>query len=1090
LLSGIPFDLSQESSAPKVRSRVVEANKVLLDFLETACQALREPSFQAYVWKAPLMLFRNVVEARLGGAVKLQQALDLSDDELYNTLWSDTLEMLLQVERIALQPGHEALELNIAKGPLCYNHYGYQKLTNSLRSSYRFIDNLARARNDLWEELRPMHHPSAAVLPPPWPRGLPIQCLPGPFDVASTSAQGLTPFIATRAAATVFLESSLALAPNPEDSDVRTAIGSFVDSYTIALQIYVLQASYGKETAKRQARAWAHALRDLTAHRMTQDDAFRTWKARFLRALPLFEPPGADPDENAEDYPMLPTGFDPHENTEWNPALHQPRTVESRSLSLTCLDCILAVPPDINVQVSAGFDVPTPHTQDFVPAGIWSLDRFGDMREVPFIIREGLIASALLFLDSKKGGPSRLLASPFPSEVDVRYPPLFLDQEFLLRPELDEHIAQGVLQSLISIVPPTLLAALVDTTLNVLSSMAAGNPEIASLERMAYRLLSLLLTSDRPQLASDLVLRAVIDRPDASSWHRVVLNVGLAKGLSARDAQSLLSSFATSIGSKLEEQAKLAKSQAVASAEGGPSSPPKPVIKVTTVKYLAQILNDADFVSPSFTVDVLSKLLGSASHLDIRVAVVDSLLGMLGRCTEESSTPLAQQLLSALKTTIPLVSGMGERRLMREEDWVDAEKTGDLPGVYDDGGMESLQPILSQLVQWSSLESKWRHEVVNRVLLPTIERSRESNGRWINVFSFKHQLALNMSEIPLFPVKPQVLSKILCNCLELLPASVLDLHQQFVLVNMTPSREIANISNRIKNNGDLRASNEGRHWLSLYGHGTSAYKYGGFRLAKILCREWRLSNVVNGIQVSQVQHLVLEQAAVILKLSHSSFSEWNSFIHDLEPRFGINNRDEDKEAWLANGKPVLKRIISRIESLRTPEWQRDPQRKPAILPPTFTLRLWLLSYPDYPSATAENSDKCRMFAEELVTLIDQVVSRGTTYHEDLQHLVTAASRCPPEDKARVACHLGSLSSVSSSINTVDLLRVELAEHLYRDAKPPAENDVRKAAKEVLASWRASEVEEIRMRGLRITRQLQRKSSGDQRWGFLDDGIGS
>jgi hypothetical protein len=1082
LLSGIPVDLSQEWSAFKVRSRVVEANKILLEFFETACQALREPSFAAYDWKAPLMLFRDVVEARLGEAPELQHALELSDDELYNTLWSETLKMLVQVERIALQPGHEALDFDLAKGPLCYNHYGYQILKKPHRSSYRFIDNLARERNALWQELRPQFRPSASILPSPWPRGLPIQCLPGPFDVASKSAQGMTPFITARATATVFLDSSLALSPYPEDSDIRNAIGSFVDSYAFALQIFVLQGSE-EERAEREESAWAHALRDLTAERMTQGEAFRTWKAQFLQALPLFEPPVPDRDREAEYWPTLPADVDPQENTEWDPALHQPHKIESRPLSLTCLDSIVAADPNWIVRVSDGFIVPTPYTQSLVPPGIWSLSRFSDMQKVPFTVREGLITSALLFLDSRKGGPSRILASPFPTEVDVRYPPLFLDPEFLLRPELHEYDARQVLRSLIRTVPSTLLATLADTTLNVLSSMADGKSKIASFEHMAYGLLSLLLSSDRPQLATDLVIRAIIDRPNASSWHRAVLNVGLARRLPARDAQTLLSSFATSAASKLEEQSKFARTQAVENATGGPISLPKPIIKVTTVKYLAQILNDADFVPPSFAVDVLSTLLGSASHLDIRVAVVDSLLGVLGRCTEVSSTPLAQQLLSALETAIPIVSGLSERHSMQEEDWADAEQTGMPPEVYDDGGMESLPPILSQLVQWNSQESKWRQEVVNRILLPIIEGSITSNGRWIKILYFKHQLVVNPTEVLLFPVKPQVLSIILNNCLRVVSASILDLYQQFVLANMTPAPEIENINNKIRNNGDLRASNEGRHWLSLYGHGSTAYRIGGFSLAKTLCRVWIPSSVTNGIQIPQVQRLVLEQARELMKLSDYSFTEWNNFIRDLEPPLGIYYCDEDREAWVANGKPVLERIISHIDSLRTPEWQRDPHREPAALPATFSLRLWLLSYPNSPSATAENPGKCRLFSQELVALIDEIVSRGTPYHRDLELLLTAASRCPTEDKALVACHVGSLSAASSSTDIVTLLRVELAEYLYRDAELPHDKEVRKLTKDVLVGWRASEAEEIRMRGLKISSQLQREAPGDQGWGL-------
>jgi hypothetical protein len=116
-------------------------------------------------------------------------------------------------------------------------------------------------------------------------------------------------------------------------------------------------------------------------------------------------------------------------------------------------------------------------------------------------------------------------------------------------------------------------------------------------------------------------------------------------------------------------------------------------------------------------------------------------------------------------------------------------------------------------------------------------------------------------------------------------------------------------------------------------------------------------------------------------------------------------------------------------------------------------------------------------------MIDKIVVRGMTYHEDLQHLLNAASKCPQEYQASVACHLGSLPAAPSSIDTAVLLRVELAERLFQSAKPPRD-EVPVAAKGVLSSWRESQCEEIRMRGLHITKQLQREASGDQGWDLV------
>jgi hypothetical protein len=218
-------------------------------------------------------------------------------------------------------------------------------------------------------------------------------------------------------------------------------------------------------------------------------------------------------------------------------------------------------------------------------------------------------------------------------------------------------------------------------------------------------------------------------------------------------------------------------------------------------------------------------------------------------------------------------------------------------------------------------------------------------------------------------------------------------------------------------------------------------------------------------------------------MSDCSFIQWDKFIRNLQPRFGIYQPSRDKEGWLANGRWVLERIIERIDSLRTTAWQQDPHRQPAVLPPTFNLRLWLLSYPCCPSTTASVSDKCKMFAEELSAMVDKIVVRGMTYHEDLQHLLNAASQCPQEYQASVACHLGSLPATPSPIDTAVLLRVELAERLFQSAKPPRD-EVHEAAKDVLRSWRENKCEEIRMRGLQITKKLQQEAFGDHGWGIV------
>ncbi|ERF73334.1 hypothetical protein EPUS_08276 [Endocarpon pusillum Z07020] len=637
--------------------------------------------------------------------------------------------------------------------------------------------------------------------------------------------------------------------------------------------------------------------------------------------------------------------------------------------------------------------------------------------------------------------------------------------------------------------PPHYLARLATEALDKLSSLSANDERTASMERKTYNLLRLLGSSDCPQLASDLVLRAVLDRPEASSWHRMLLSKSLIMRLSATNAQALLRSFATSIKLKLDAQAQRRASQSSTTKDS------KPIIKVTTVKYLAQILGDSELVAPTFAVDVLSALLGSEAHLDVRIAVVESLLAMLTRCTSESSKPLASRLLSALEETIPIAGSLHERRLLSDADWIEADRTGNPPEIYDDGGIDTMPPLLNLLVQWNP-SSRWRPQIVQRILLPIVKVSTATNNRWVRIFLARHAFVLD--EYPPTPVKPILLAMLLSKDPGLMPASILEHWHQVVLINLNPSEEITNITRRVKADVVLHKSNEGRHWLSLFGMGTSAYQLGRFNLSRQLL-SWAKSEVEDGINLLQIQHILLDQAKALLFLSDDTFEYWNRFMEDFEPRNGSYIANEDMVAWARNTRPVIENVISFVQSLRTPSWQQNPDRQPSVLPPIFHLRLWLLPYPNMTytltSTTGPASAQaCRMFAEELASCgysrFAAVGNNDTSawhYAETFQHLSNAASRGCSSDLATllVAYYLGylnpdlkigSTSSVMESLRleSGDLLRLDLAEKLLLDIDTRAlvkESREVQQVLELVSKWKRSTNEEIRMKGIRIAKRF-------------------
>lgn len=918
-------------------------------------------------------------------------------------------------------------------------------------------------------------NPAVAALKPPWPRGLPIQCLMGSVNIAVDSAYEQTPFVANRAAEIVMIDPTIALVDLNNDKDMRGAVGQFIDSFNVALAIYVMQCPPGSERDSRVYAAWSHAVNALSNGRLSENEATLFWGNIFKNAIPQTNLPGSEIDINKE-YPIIPTDVDPREPFEWSSADLVPPKVESRQLAVTVLDCMIATPQWLPRGTKHDFQPPNPKTQAVVPAPIWSPERLDNFRKLPKPVQEGMIAAALLVGSSKIEGSSRMLASPFPSESNVRYPSMFLDHDSLLSGDAMYTSADVALSHFIEMVPSTLLLDLTASALDALSRTPSDSTKFASTERTAYEYLMVLSKSDRPHLASNLIVR-IVERPDASSWQRQLLSKSFVRSLSAEQAQSMMTLFASSILEGLEHQVTSPSNQQ----DKGSHNPSNRYIKVTTVKFLAQILDDADFVSPEFSVDVLSKLFQTASHIDMRVAVLDSMLSRLDRCGNDASNVLVEKLMSALEMAIPALSSLNERRQAQEVDWTEAAKTGKLPEVYDDGGMQAFPPMLDVMLRAITIHGisseTLRTALIRRILLPVIERSKEESARWVKMFTLKHLPASLPIHTPSFPVRPGILAYLIKVCPREVPKYILDLYQQFFLTNISPPARLVERNNKVNGNIELRESNEGQYWLSLYGNGADISTSAAVGM---LTKPWKSSTVSDGLQVSHVQDLAFEQAEAILQLPDESFGKWNDFIGALGPPVAQYHSEHDRSAWLANSKPVLVRIIERIDALRTPAWQRDRNRQPAVLPPTFPLRLWLLDYPHLHQYSGA-AERCATFAQQVVSLLQESLHLGLAHHARLDDIESATLKCLPEHRVRVAYRLGHITALEDPTRTHEtLLRVELADALLRKAKLPLhdmDDVIVQSIKAMLEAWGECELEDVRMRGLRLGKLWLRQIGG-------------
>ena len=724
LLSGVCDQETQSLTTSQDKWQVAEANEILLELSNIACSVVKEPAFNASDWSSIRSIYGYVVEKRLELASLLQNRHNISRDIIYDKVWKGTIATLVKIERIACQPEYGGLQFNSPSGLLSQSrpssNLPFRKSTYS-ETSYLFLDNLARARDELWREIRPLSHPAVASLQRPWTRGLPIQCLLIPFNVDTTRARGFTPYLSSRAAEVVFLDEADAKAKVPHDEESRDAIGPFVDDYDRALQLHIMQKPEGQLRDSEISRAWNHAM-NTSRGRMEKPEAIRLWRSIFQRALPSIYLSLPVVDTDCQEYPTLPAADCENETLEWNPADDIPQEIKSRYLEAAAIDSFLAQPPAAKY-LPQSFSEPRLATLQFTPLPVWSC--FTGITDTPEV-QEGLIASTLLYIDSTDNKASRVLAKPFPTGSKVRYPALILDSDFLLRRDLSITQAVRILQSLIDRVPSSLLLALATGIQSTLTNSTSSENEVTT-PPVACQLLALLTKSDRPQIAFDLILSTIIDRPDTSSWHRQFLSSTLLCRLPPAHARHLLTCFAKAIEGKLEEQQ--------INNQSSDGKPKKLTVKVTTVKYLAQLLHDPQFIPTDDSLDILVSLFQKSAHRDIQIAIVESLLTLLSNNTPNVIDGTTQKILEALQAVVPVAGRLNERIDPQDNDWATLKDSEDLPVIEDHDAIPPIFNLLRDSVSYSRLPQNICNTLIHTIVLPAFKSSRASHNKWIRVFS-------------------------------------------------------------------------------------------------------------------------------------------------------------------------------------------------------------------------------------------------------------------------------------------------------------------------------------------------------------------
>ena len=1066
LLSGIPEEPTATSNRDLITASVRKGNEIALLLLETAAMCQNEPSFYAVHWSTVQHVFADIVKVRFQRVGRLRSRLGLSEEETNELIWEPTLDALLEAEEIGLR--NPALLFNGMDGPLAT--WRDVDVKNPDSSALWFINELAQRRDALWQRHRSSANPSVMTLEAPWPRGLPVQALLSAYINGKPTGEGL-PFIMARAKFIVFMPREDALRAIPENQEDRAAIGCFVDNYRFSLRVYISGCDK-QEQRRRSDKAWQHATTQLSQDRLSPQEAILFWRGVFTDAEVPLSNLALDPRPT----PRLPEVDVRDGRTEWNPDSGLYHSIKDRELDPNCLDCFLARHNPA--------DYPKGYTKDdafIIRRSSIRRSQAPDFwnRSPGFAVnaRDGFVAAGLLLVDALSQADSKVLSETFPRE-GRRFPAVFLDSDFV-----DSQRSFDAFPSeLLNDTPPALLEQLTAALLAKLSTSSKPPP---ALVKWTFTTLKLLAFSDDPGLSIHHIVYVVVNMPEHSSWHRVMLHPGVLKRLSAQQSKTLVATLAEAINEKSRQRKEATTAEKPKAAESKSDEKPAPTayVKVTTVKLLAQLMRNAEFIGEGFTVEILVKMFTEATHVDIRAAIVDSLLSI----AESTSTPsIEREIMTMLEThVVSFAAELSERSPMTEQSWAECEEKCEPPEI------ETQQPTRDALLAFVE-RSKWKkdelktRELVWRLLLPLTRKAAANGQRWLKIALRAHDAqdlyaddAMHVHSSTPHAFGAYELYK---HLLEKHPAHMPavyydDLHELLVFFARA-SDEYQGLRECFDTMTPPPVGHDSWFQLSV-SDSPNNYDPNTAELLKtsiFATTEDAASNDL--LTPSQLQTHDREMVDIRLAKFDQDPKRWASLVDRYDPP--LRKREDQQVAWYKYCRPQVEYMVERINATRTTEWQHNPQRQPARLPDAFPLRLWLLTYPSRPwRADAEQEQRRDRFVAELYSLIDSLAESGRPYHAHFQLVGAAARRCYEKDWAFIAWRLGALQEEQTrrDLTIAELLKAELADRLLQGAEQPVTEQVMAGVRDMLAGWRQCLDEGVRDRGIVTTALLKDKAKG-------------
>lgn len=747
---------------------------------------------------------------------------------------------------------------------------------------------------------------------------------------------------------------------------------------------------------------------------MSLEEAERFWRPVFSdnRIKVKLDELGIAESANQRPEPSLPDGDEDMQPIEWNPdpeydRISQPE--KSRSIAPTYLDILLSQSQDTTAFYSDRTS--RPFVFENVKAVIPGKPRPCSFWETSYYPRRKLTAKAadayvsagILALNMKHGSDISLLKTPFPDAGKARIPAVYLDEEFLEREAVDVTHINAMLITLNSYVPARLLARLATSLLEGIGK----KPELDRSYGVFEMIISIMLNGINPSLAFPLIQQFVLENPNASGWHRLLLDDGSLMVFLPSDAKRFFGNLTDAILDKLQEQAERRAK------EHNPSKSREPLVKVTTVKMLAQLLRECPIVDSSFAVDLNIRILNRATHVDIRTASIKALTEAI---TTTTSLVVRQRIFDALfEHAAPMASAAHEAQ--SAVDWDALQPNDELPEIWTDGSGNFTTPPIMCLIMWAGPEIDLQSDqgrALTELKHFTLDSSAETNRRWMDLFLKKNGFSiLDDTQLPAIPVFPTALNALFASMKLEISLKYIDLMKRYILLKTNPPDWLARINKSVQDDKDLSRSNAGKHWYNLWSN--NSYGYMTNAVAAISVHLGSKNRTLRNEEQSKAFYQCLEQFVFEIGdtlITEGLSSQYASFLNI------ILSIDSECSVW--------RRLLDRITSLRTPAWQANPNRKPKVLPDTLPLKIKMLNLP---KEKLTNPDEAKTVMTKcvngVVELLDEFVSSGSPYFERFNTLQRELGTVEPMTEMAILLGSEPARRGANEVTLVDHLRLEL-----------------------------------------------------------------